>query len=334
MIQVLLGHAKLETTALYTRVAVSTVADTSLASRPRSSNPHRRARQTVPQPPRGFLLGRLSSAGPGARPTVAKAGARNPSPFCGVQGRGLLRLHKVDSGSWSRKRACPGGPPRRPSLRQVESAACSHGPAGSAHQFPCKARKRLDLDTGNVKREASIRRSHLALDCGRPGRGLRGCTCGRCVDQPVGLPRRVSALAPDWRRSGASRSAARTLSSSPSSELILASAISTFVSRAATCRINFLNLPIDVGAARRLWAGRDYHASPLPRRALSTGSAASASLAARSFAITGLRSNSATSGSWAGLGSSPSALAAQSMINRATDPSGAVGAEGVDPLRH
>ena len=179
-----------------------------------------------------------------------------------------------------------------------------------------------------------IRRSHLALDCGRPGRGLRGCTCGRCVDQPVGLPRRVSALAPDWRRSGASRSAARTLSSSPSSALILASAISTFVSRAATCRINFLNLPIDVGAARRLWAGRDYHASPLPRRALSTGSAASASLAARSFAITGLRSNSATSGSWAGLGSSPSALAAQSMINRATDPSGAVGAEGVDPLRH
>ncbi len=34
-----------------------------------------------PLPPRGFLLGRLSGAGPDARPTVAKAGARNPSPF-------------------------------------------------------------------------------------------------------------------------------------------------------------------------------------------------------------------------------------------------------------
>ena len=32
-----------------------------------------------PQPPRGFLLGRLSSAGPGRGPTVAKG--RRPKPF-------------------------------------------------------------------------------------------------------------------------------------------------------------------------------------------------------------------------------------------------------------
>jgi integrase len=48
-------------------------------SRPRSSNPHSRARPNSPKPPRGFLLGRLSSAGPDTGPTVAKG--RRPKPF-------------------------------------------------------------------------------------------------------------------------------------------------------------------------------------------------------------------------------------------------------------
>ena len=40
------------------------------------------ALEKQPQPPRGFLLGRLSSAGPSACSTVRKrAGARNPSPL-------------------------------------------------------------------------------------------------------------------------------------------------------------------------------------------------------------------------------------------------------------
>jgi hypothetical protein len=53
-----------------------------LARRPSATHKSpRRARQTVPLPPRGFLPGRLSGAGPGACPTVAKAGARNPSPY-------------------------------------------------------------------------------------------------------------------------------------------------------------------------------------------------------------------------------------------------------------
>ncbi len=37
-------------------------------------------RQTVPLPPRGFLLGKLSSADPGRSPTSQRAGTRNPSP--------------------------------------------------------------------------------------------------------------------------------------------------------------------------------------------------------------------------------------------------------------
>ena len=37
--------------------------------------------QAAPLPPRGFLLGRLSNAGPGTRTTVRQgAGVRNPSP--------------------------------------------------------------------------------------------------------------------------------------------------------------------------------------------------------------------------------------------------------------
>ena len=63
-------------------------ANASLASRPRSSNPHRRARQTLPLPPRGFLLGRLSSAGPGPSPTLAKG--RRPKPFAIAVGPGSL----------------------------------------------------------------------------------------------------------------------------------------------------------------------------------------------------------------------------------------------------
>ena len=40
------------------------------ALHPRPSNPHRSPRSTSPLPPRGFLLGRLSNAGPAPRPTV------------------------------------------------------------------------------------------------------------------------------------------------------------------------------------------------------------------------------------------------------------------------
>jgi hypothetical protein len=47
-----------------------------------SQIPIGRARPTSPQPPRGFLLGRLSDAGPATRTTVLQgAGIRNPSPF-------------------------------------------------------------------------------------------------------------------------------------------------------------------------------------------------------------------------------------------------------------
>jgi len=47
-----------------------------------SQIPIGRARPTSPQPPRGFLLGRLSDAGPATRTTVLQgAGVRNPSPI-------------------------------------------------------------------------------------------------------------------------------------------------------------------------------------------------------------------------------------------------------------
>ena len=68
-------------------------AATSLASHPRSSNPHRRARQTVPLPPRGFLLGRLSSAGPGPVAPSQRAGIRNPR----------MRARKSTTNCWSRR---------------------------------------------------------------------------------------------------------------------------------------------------------------------------------------------------------------------------------------
>ena len=52
------------------------------ALRPRRQNPHRSRPPNQPQPPRGFLLGRLSNAGPTSRITVwERAGVRKPSPF-------------------------------------------------------------------------------------------------------------------------------------------------------------------------------------------------------------------------------------------------------------
>ena len=66
--------------------------------------PIARARPTSPQPPRGFLLGRLSNAGPTTRTTVSSRG-RRPKPFTnrGVHDRGLLCPQYVDSGRSTRR---------------------------------------------------------------------------------------------------------------------------------------------------------------------------------------------------------------------------------------
>jgi hypothetical protein len=74
VIEVLLGHAKLETTALYTRVAVNTIRDVTSPLQRLGLN------QTAPFPTRGFLLTRLSDAGPASSPArLQRAGVRNPS---------------------------------------------------------------------------------------------------------------------------------------------------------------------------------------------------------------------------------------------------------------
>ena len=55
---------------------------------PRLSNPHRSSPPNRAPPPRGFLLTRLSNAGPPSSPArLQRAGVRNPSPFCDVPGR-------------------------------------------------------------------------------------------------------------------------------------------------------------------------------------------------------------------------------------------------------
>jgi hypothetical protein len=62
-------------------------------NRPRPQNPIARARPNSALPPRGFLLGRLSNAGPKSRPTLSEgAGVRNPR----------MRAAKSSAKCWSR----------------------------------------------------------------------------------------------------------------------------------------------------------------------------------------------------------------------------------------
>jgi len=111
-----------------------------------SQIPIGRARPTSPQPPRGFLLGRLSDAGPATRTTVLQgAGIRNPSPRLSfaasdrMTGVDVKAAIAADGGvvlfaniaGWSSRRDYSGRPAWRMPARSVRQSSRNMTPGNS-----------------------------------------------------------------------------------------------------------------------------------------------------------------------------------------------------------
>ena|SRR5271166_4947126 len=103
------------------------------------------------------------------------------------------------------------------------------------------ATKRLELDSANVGRKASIQCAHLTLNCGEPRERLGDCSCSRSVVADDQLSRFLGELLRS-RQMGGNLSVRAQLRGgfrvSPSSGLTFVSAISNFVAaRAAPCQL-------------------------------------------------------------------------------------------------